>query len=52
MMPTNSSSNPQKSAIKNLNFLLDLAMVSNDTKPVPEEPKTFNEGWNQPNKNC
>ena len=31
-----------KSAIKNLNFLIDLAMVTNNTKPVPEEIKTIN----------
>ena len=30
-----------KSTIENLNFLIDLAMVTTDTKPVPEEPKTF-----------
>ena len=27
-----------KSAIKNLNFLIDLVMVTSDIKPVPEEP--------------
>ena len=31
----------EKSAIENLNFLINLAMVTTDTKPVPEEPKTF-----------
>ena len=30
------------SAIKNLNFLIDLAMVTNNTKPVSEEPNTLN----------
>ena len=41
----------KKSAIKNINFLMDLAMVTNNTKPVPEEPKIFNETWHHPNKN-
>ena len=27
----------EKNAIKNLNLLINLAMVTNDTKPVPEE---------------
>ena len=39
----------EKSAIKNLNFLIDLAMMTTDTKPVPEEPKTFTKAWNHPN---
>ena len=30
-----------KNAIKNLNFLIDLTMVTSDTKPIPEEPMTF-----------
>ena len=41
----------EKSAIKNLNFLINLSMVSKDTKPVPEEPKTFTKAWNHPNAN-
>ena len=32
----------EKSAIKTKNFLINLAIVTNDTKPVPEECKTFN----------
>ena len=34
---------------ENLNFLIDLVMVTTDTKQVPEEPDTFNEAWNHPN---
>ena len=34
-----------KSAIKNLNFLIDLSMVTTDTKCVPEEPKSFTQAW-------
>ena len=41
----------EKSAIEHLNFLINLAMVTNDTKPVPEEPKTFNKAWDHPNAN-
>ena len=41
----------EKSAIKNLNFLINLALVTIDTKPVPEEPQTFNEALDHPNKN-
>ena len=29
----------EKSAVKNLNFLIDLVMATNYTKPVPEQPK-------------
>ena len=39
----------EKSTIENLNFLIDLAMVTTDTKPLPEEPKTFTKAWNYPN---
>ena len=39
----------EKNAIKNINFLINLAMVTNDTKPAPEEPQTFNEAWSHPN---
>ena len=41
----------EKGAIENLNFLIDLASVFTDTKPVLEEPKTFAEAWNHPNAN-
>ena len=34
---------------KNLNFLIDLAMVTTKNKQVPEEPVLFNEAWNNPN---
>ena len=36
----------EKYSIKNLNFLIDLAMMTNDKKPVPEEHQTFNKAWN------
>ena len=39
----------EKSAIENLNFLIE-AMVTKDIKPTPEEPQTFKEAWNHPNK--
>ena len=39
----------EKSAIKNLNFLIDLAMVFNDIKPTMDELQTFNEALNHPN---
>ena len=38
-------------AIKKLNFLIDLAMVTTDTMLVPEEPMTFAKAWNHPNTN-
>ena len=41
----------QDEAIENLNFLVDLAMMTTDTMPAPEEPATFNEAWNHPNAN-
>ena len=41
----------EKSAIENFNFLINLAMVTNNTKPVPEETKTFNKAWDHPNAN-
>ena len=34
---------------KNLNFLIDLAMITTEYVPVPEEPASFNEAWNHPN---
>ena len=40
-----------KNAIENLIFLIDLAMVTSDTKPVPEELTTFAKAWNHPNVN-
>ena len=40
----------EKNAIENLNFLINLAMVSNDTKQTLEEPQMLNEAWNHPNK--
>ena len=39
----------QDKVAKNLNFLIDLAMVTIDTMPVPEEPASFHEAWNHPN---
>ena len=41
----------EKDAIKNLNVLIDLAIVTTDTKPVPEEPKTLNKAWSHTNAN-
>ena len=41
----------EKSAIENLNLLINLAMVTNDTKPIPESPKTSNEAWDHLNEN-
>ena len=41
----------EKSAIKNLNFLINLTMMTIINKPVPEEPITFNKAWDRPNKN-
>ena len=40
----------EKNAIQNVNVLIDLAMVTNDTKPTPEESQTFNKAWNYPRK--
>ena len=39
----------ERSAIENLIFFINLAIVITDTKPIPEEPKTFTEAWNYPN---
>ena len=44
------ASNKRKNSINNLKFLIDLAMVTNTTKPAPEEPQTFNKAWNHLNK--
>ena len=37
---------------KNLNFLIDLAMITTKSVPVPEEPTSFNEAWNHPDITC
>ena len=39
----------KQAAIKKLKFLINLAIVTKDTKPVSEEPKTFSKAWNHPN---
>ena len=41
----------EKNANKNLNIIIDLFMVTTDTKPVPEESQIFTEAWNHPNTN-
>ena len=41
----------EKSAIKNSNFLINLAMVTSNTKPVSEKLKTLNKAWDHPNAN-
>ena len=41
----------EKSANKNLNSIIDLAVVTSSTKPVPKEPKTFNKAWDHLNAN-
>ena len=41
----------EKSVVKNLNFLINLAMATNDTTPVLEEPKTFSKASDHPNAN-
>ena len=33
---------------KNLNFLVDLAMITTESVSVPGEPTSFNEAWNHP----
>ena len=40
----------EKSAIKNLNFLIDLAMVSSNTKLSLDGPQMSNKDWKYPNK--
>ena len=52
-MPTKSLNKVQmkKAPCKNLNFLINLSMVTIDTKPVPEESKIFIKAWNHPNWN-
>ena len=42
----------EKSAKDNLIFLIDLAIVAGDTKPIKDEPQIFNEAWDHPNQNC
>ena len=37
---------------ENLNFLIDLAMITTKSLPVPEEPTSFNEAWNHPDITC
>ena len=39
----------QEEVVENLNILINLAKVTFDTMPVPEEPMTFNEAWNHLN---
>ena len=34
---------------KDLNFLIDLAMITTESVPVPEDPASFNEAWHHPN---
>ena len=41
----------EKSAIRNLNFLINLSILTTDIEPLSEEPKTFTEAWNHPNPN-
>ena len=41
----------EKNVIKNLNCLINLDMVTNNTKPEPDEPKTFTKTSNHPNAN-
>ena len=41
----------QGKATKNLNFLIELTMVTTDNMPAPEEHATFNKAWNHPNAN-
>ena len=37
---------------ENLNFLIDLSMISTKSISVPEEPTSFNEAWNHPDITC
>ena len=37
---------------KNLNFLIDLAMITTESVSVPEEPTSFNEAWNHADVTC
>ena len=39
----------QDKVAKNLNFLINLAMVTTNTMPVPKEPASFHEAGNYPN---
>ena len=39
----------QVKVAKNLNFLIDLAMVTTDTMSVLEKPPSFDVAWNHPN---
>ena len=38
----------EKNVIENLNFLINLSIVTNNTKPTPEKLQTFNKAWNHP----
>ena len=40
-----------KKIVENLNFLINLAMVTTDIMLVSEEPMTFAKAWNHPNEN-
>ena len=42
-----SRSSSRKSINKNLNFLINLAMIASDVKPNLDKPQTFNKAWNQ-----
>ena len=37
---------------QNLNFLINLAMVTTESVSIPEEPASFNEAWNHPDVTC
>ena len=37
---------------KNLNFLIDLAIITTESSPVPDEPASFNEALNHPDVTC
>ena len=37
---------------ENLNFLIDLAMITTESVSVPEETTSFNEAWNHPDITC
>ena len=40
----------EKHVTKNSNFLINLAMVSNNIKPTLKEPQMFSKAWNHPSK--
>ena len=37
---------------ENLNFFIDLAMITTESVSVPEEPTSFNKAWNHANITC